>query len=274
MESNQILKAELIDIVFEGRNKNYGAYDLRKKYKERLMFALFGTIGSLVVIFLMIFLSSFFGSNKSKLSFDTKDTQLAEVKKDEPPPPPPPPPPPTPPPPPEVNQIKFTPPKIVKDEEVKPDEKIEEIKEDQTISNKTVETDNTDQIVNAVTEPSNVVQAPPAEDENKIFTKVEVEAGYGGGEAAWRKYLQNNLDGSIPGDKGAQPGSYTVVVRFIVARDGSISDVVAETNFGYGMEEESIRVIKKSGKWTPAIQNGKNVIAYKRQPITWLVQEQ
>ena len=46
------------------------------------------------------------------------------------------------PPPPEINQIKFTPPKIVKDEEVKEDEKIEEIKEDQVISTKTVESDN------------------------------------------------------------------------------------------------------------------------------------
>jgi protein TonB len=39
------------------------------------------------------------------------------------------------------------------------------------------------------------------------------------------------------------------------------------------MEQESVRAIKKSGKWTPAIQNGRNVTAYKRQPITWLVQE-
>ena len=64
-----------------------------------------------------------------------------------------------------------------------------------------------------------------------------------------------------------------MVVRFIVAKDGSVSDVQAETSHGYGMEQESVRVIKKSGKWVAAIQNGRNVISYKRQPITWVVQE-
>jgi protein TonB len=62
-------------------------------------------------------------------------------------------------------------------------------------------------------------------------------------------------------------------VRFIVSKDGSVSDVVAETNYGYGMEQEAIRVIKKSGRWTPAIQNGRNVTAYKRQSMTWIVSE-
>jgi protein TonB len=56
-----------------------------------------------------------------------------------------------------------------------------------------------------------------------------------------------------------------------VAEDGTISDVVADTNHGYGMEEESIRVIIKSGKWTPATQNGRNVNSYKRQSITFVV---
>ena len=81
------------------------------------------------------------------------------------------------------------------------------------------------------------------------------------------------MDSEVPGSNGAPAGSYTVIVRFIVAKDGSVSDVVAETSFGYGIEQESVRAIKKSGKWTPAIQNGRNVTAYKRQPITWVVQE-
>jgi protein TonB len=87
------------------------------------------------------------------------------------------------------------------------------------------------------------------------------------------KIFQNNLDTDVPGSNGAPAGQYTVVVRFIVSKDGSVSDVVAETNHGYGMEQEAIRTIKKSGLWTPAVLYGKNVSSYKRQPITWVVSE-
>jgi len=110
-------------------------------------------------------------------------------------------------------------------------------------------------------------------DEQKIFTLVEVESGYVGGLGAWRQYLQNNLNTDVPGANGAPKGKYTVVVRFIVAKDGTISNVVAETKHGFGMEKESVRVIINSGKWTPAIQNGRNVTSYKLQPITWVVSE-
>jgi hypothetical protein len=110
-------------------------------------------------------------------------------------------------------------------------------------------------------------------DEQKIFTLVEVESGYVGGLGAWRQYLQNNLNTDVPGANGAPKGKYTVVVRFIVAKDGTISNVVAETKHGFGMEKESVRVIINSGKWTPAIYKGRNVNSYKRQPITWVVSE-
>lgn len=274
MESNKILNADILDIIFDGKNKSYGAYELRKTYTSRLKKSLIITGALLLLIFLGSVMANIIDKYKSSSTVDVVDTQMAEIKKDEPPPPPPPPPPPTPPPPPEVNQVKFTPPKIVKDEEVKPDEKIEEIKEDQVISTKTVESDNTNQVVQApVEDNSKAVELPKDDDENKIFTKVEVDASYPGGDGAWRRYLSNNLDGSVPGNEGAPAGTYTVIVRFIVAKDGSVSDVQAETSHGYGMEQESVRAIKKSGKWTPAIQNGRNVTAYKRQPITWVVQE-
>ncbi|MBU3714737.1 MAG: hypothetical protein FGM46_07285 [Ferruginibacter sp.] len=125
--------------------------------------------------------------------------------------------------------------------------------------------------------PSMVAPAPydtlsnNEDDENKIFTKVDVDASFPGDLVGWQKYLQSALDATIPAKYGAPPGSYTVIIRFIVDKDGSVSDVFSETAHGYGMETESIRVIRNSGKWTPAIQNGRNVTAYKRQPITWMV---
>jgi len=274
MEANKILGADILDIIFDGKNKEYGAYQLRKSYKKTLTKALVITGLALLLVLLGTVFAGIIEKNSNK-PLNVLDTQMAEVKNDEPPPPPPPPPPPTPPPPPEINQVKFTPPKIVKDEEVKPDEKIEEIKEEQVISTKTVESDNKTQIVQAPVEDkgTQVVEVKKDDDENKVFTKVEVEAEFPGGQAAWSNYLQKNLNASIPVDNGASGGKYTVIVKFIVSRDGSLSDVQCENDPGFGMCQEAVRVIKKTKNWTPAIQNGRNVNAYRRQPITFVVEE-
>ena len=276
MEANKILNADILDIIFDGKNKAYGAYQLRKTYNSRMLKALVATGAFLLLILIGILVSGKI-NNGEKEKFDVIDASLAEVKKDEPPPPPPPPPPPTPPPPPEIKQIQFTPPVIKKDDEVKKDEKIEEIKDDAAISEKTVITENTKQVVQAPVEDkgTQVVEVPTkVVEEDKVFTKVEIEAEYPGGQGAWANYLRKNLNGQVASDGGAAPGSYTVIVRFIVAKDGTISEVTPETSVGYGMEAEAVRAIKKGPKWTPAQQNGNVVKAYRRQPITFVVAEE
>ena len=162
---------------------------------------------------------------------------------------------------------------VKKDEEVKEDEKIEEIKEDQQISTKTVESENKDAVVAAPVEDAPVT-APVSDDEDKVFTKVENEAEFPGGNAAWARYLEKALGGFNPAEEGAAPGKYQVIVRFIVSKDGSISDVQAETNHGSNMEAMAIKAIKNGPKWKPALQNGRNVNAYRRQPVTFIVEEQ
>ena len=112
------------------------------------------------------------------------------------------------------------------------------------------------------------------EGDSTTYTKVEVEAGFNGGDFSWKAYLMKNLNADIPIQHGAPEGVYTVIVRFIVSKDGSVTEVKAETHLGFGMEEEAVRVIQKGPKWTPAIQNGKFVNAYRRQPITFIVNEQ
>jgi periplasmic protein TonB len=269
MDINKILSADILDIIFDGRNKQYGAYDLRKRYNKTISKALLITAGVALIVFLSSFFISKLTKNVSEL--DVVDTQLAEIKKDAPPPPP------KAPPPPEINQVKFTPPKIVKDEEVKEDEKIEEIKEDQVISTKTVESDNKEAKVEVApeeTKGTQVVEVKKEDDENKIWTKVEKEAEYPGGDAAWRNFLQNNLRGEVPVDNGAGPGTYQVIVKFIVSKDGSLSDVQCESDPGHGMCAEAMRVIKKTKSWKPANQNGREVNAYRRQPITFQVNEE
>lgn len=119
----------------------------------------------------------------------------------------------------------------------------------------------------------NQSRAQFAQTADKVFSKVEVEASFPGGDAAWKEYLLKNLRANVPVKKKAPAGIYKVVVRFIVSVDGSLTDIEAETDFGYGMEDEVIRIIKKGPQWIPAMINGKPVNAYRRQPVTFEITE-
>src|SRR5947207_1623138 len=109
--------------------------------------------------------------------------------------------------------------------------------------------------------------------DNKIFEKVEVEASFPGGEAALDNFIENNLKESIPVDKNAVAGTYTIWLQFIVDKEGNISDIKPLTNHGYGMEDEAVRVMQLSPKWIPAKQNGYIVKAYRKQPITFHIKK-
>jgi TonB-dependent SusC/RagA subfamily outer membrane receptor len=104
-----------------------------------------------------------------------------------------------------------------------------------------------------------------------IFKEALKPAIFNGGEAAWRKYLERNLNSNIPIVNKASPGRYTVSIQFIVNPDGTLSDLKALSRIGFGMEEEVIRVIKNGPNWIPAMQNGKAVSSYKTQPVTFSV---
>ena len=121
---------------------------------------------------------------------------------------------------------------------------------------------------------SNAQPVKKTTSKKSVFDKVEKEAAFSGGQQNWAMFLQKNLNPSIPVNNGAPAGSYTVIIQFIVDKKGEISDVTATTNHGYGMEAECIRVIKKTGKWVPAMQNGKAVNAYRRQPITFQIADE
>lgn len=97
------------------------------------------------------------------------------------------------------------------------------------------------------------------------------EASFKGGPAKWMNFLQRNLDPLVPMNNNAPAGRYTVIARFIVKSDGTLDDIRTETNFGYGMENEVIRLLKKSPKWLPAVFLDKPLNAYRRQPITFEV---
>jgi protein TonB len=271
MEANKILSADILDLIFEDRNKDYGAYDLRKTYSKRIWMALIITASVALLALLGSFLMDQFEGKKSEV--EIKEVTLQDLKQEEKLPEPPPPPPPKPPEPPKIEMTKFTPPKIVEDKEVEepppPQEKLEETK----IATENVEGVKDEGIATPVVvdEGKGVVEEKKEEDENKIFEKVEIEASFKGGEGAWRKYLEKTLNANTPVDNGAPEGTYTVWVQFIVDKTGAISDVKALTSNGYGMEDEAVKVIKRGPSWVAAIQNGRPVKAYRKQPITFVV---
>ena len=117
MEANKILSADILDLVFEGRNKEYGAYDLRRTYNRRMIRALVITGSVALLIFLSSVLASSLNTGDTK-KVDIKEVTIQDIKQEEEKKDIPPPPPPKPPDPPKIEMQKFTPPKIVKDEEV------------------------------------------------------------------------------------------------------------------------------------------------------------
>ncbi|MFN9666506.1 MAG: energy transducer TonB [Bacteroidota bacterium] len=275
MDINKLQTADILDIIFDGRNKEYGAYDLRKTYNRRLTYAL----GAMLLLCLLMLVISVIANSagKEKTQVMVQDISLENVKNEEKKPEPPPPPPPPKQEPPKVEIAKFTPPKIVKDEEVKPEEEIKEVEklEDTKIGTFNQEGVKDEGLVAPPVEKgTGVVEAPKVEEDyDKVFTVVQIPAEFPGGVSAWQRYLERNLNSGIPVDNGAPPGRYTVIVSFTVSKTGAISDVQAENDPGYGTKAEAIRVITKGPSWKPAVQNGRNVIYRHKQGITFVVSE-
>lgn len=104
-----------------------------------------------------------------------------------------------------------------------------------------------------------------------LDTREEKDASFPGGQAGWIRYLQKNLNANTPVNNGAPSGKYQVIIKFRIAKDGNISQVFAETKWGYGMEKEVIRIIENGPAWEPATQYARKVNAYRRQPVTFIV---
>ncbi|MDB5229329.1 MAG: hypothetical protein JWN76_134 [Chitinophagaceae bacterium] len=106
-----------------------------------------------------------------------------------------------------------------------------------------------------------------------LETQPGQEPAFPGGETDWKKFLQRNMNINVPVDNGAPPGSYKVTLEFLVGKDGTVSDVHAINNPGYGTAEEAVRLINRGPKWVPAKLNGEPVAYRKRQPVTFVVSE-
>ena len=258
-----IIKNQWLDIVFEGRNKIYGAYELRKSNTKTTVRALI--IGSVVFSLavaapLIISLIPDSGeeevlADKIKLTKIKLPPKKEEVKPNTPPPPPPPP---------KVDQVKFVKPVVAKTEEITEEPpKIVDLKE-KKIGSETIKGD--PDAVLTVDEP--VGKGPVAEivqEDNNVYNTagIEVKPDFPGGMEKFYKFVGNNY--KTPEEEGLKGKVY---VTFVVEKDGSLTDIKVLRDIGYGTGAEAIRVLKKCPKWTPGEQNGKKVRVLYSLPIT------
>jgi N-acetylmuramoyl-L-alanine amidase len=105
----------------------------------------------------------------------------------------------------------------------------------------------------------------------EIFEKVETQAEFPGGTEAWKKFLMKNLNSSIPVNERWASGTYKILVKFIVEKDGRLTNITTANYTNSKTAQHCIDIIKNGPKWIPAIQNKKVVASYRVQPITFII---
>ncbi|WP_170137604.1 energy transducer TonB [Chitinophaga dinghuensis] len=271
MNSTKIRGDEFLDILFTGRNKDYGAYELRSKYDNRVRNAIICTASLALLLVGGYVANNSWAADKGDLKpFVYKPIQPIDAIIEQPRSTPPPPPPPvaqTPPP--AAPTSKFVAPKVTSDDEAN-----EEIPPVEELRHNAVGFKSQDGVEGGADIPAElagagttgvVTLAVPPEKETP-FTVVEIMPEFPGGLDALGRYLQRNM--RYP-DAARENGIYgTVPVQFVVDRDGTIQEVkVIGARKGGGLEEEAMRVIKSMPKWRPGRQGGRNVPVYFTIPV-------
>ncbi|MCC6369788.1 MAG: energy transducer TonB [Bacteroidia bacterium] len=251
------------DVVFDERNKQYGAYDIRQNYSKRMMFVLGGVL---------LFSIALLGAKKiiDNAPEETDIVQdMSNIAVDLTPPPPAeelPPPPPPPPPPPMVEMVKFVPP-VIKDDAVEEEpQKLQDDVKDTNVGEKDQEGDK-----DLVAPPTEV--AGPAETAApEIFTIVEENAEFPGGITAMQKYMRDNTQYPAVAREAGISGK--CFLKFVVNENGDISNV--EILKGVpgcpDCDREAIRVVKSMPKWKPAKMTGRSVKCYFNLPFSFKIQ--
>ncbi|POY40473.1 energy transducer TonB [Flavobacterium alvei] len=256
-----LLNNHWLEIVFEGRNKSYGAYDLRKSVTTRTTRAFI--IGTILFAFLVSIpmLMRMIPESQDDTTLDAKITAVKLPPKKEKPKenlPPPPPPPPV------ADQVKFVKPVVAKADEV-----VEEIAVVKDLKDKNIGKENIKGDENALLTVEEVghgdVNAQVVEEDNTVYNTagIEVKPDFPGGMEKFNAFVAKNYQ--APEEEGLKGKVY---VTFVVEKDGSLTDIKVLRDIGYGTGKEAIRVLGKCPKWTPGEQNGKKVRCTFSLPIS------
>lgn len=267
MDNSKILSASLLDLIFDNRNKSYGAYELRKTYGRRVTHALLITGGIAAALIGGALLSN---SNEIIVPRKTITVVISDIPEDKP----------------KEVKIKepeaktqaakptkseiYVEPRIVKDEDfTRPMAEQDDLARARISDIRTDGPDVADVVAPSEIDGGKDILVPAKSGVPEIMDIVQVQAKFVGN---WERFLLRNLDPEVAIEHGAPEGRYTAIVQFVVDLDGSISNITALTSHGYGIEQEAMRVIAKSKKWEPGIQNGYPVKSYRRQPVTFVVE--
>jgi protein TonB len=260
MQKENILTASLLDLVFEGRNKAYGAYELRNHYAQRLAKA----VGLVMAMSAAIVVGSLFAQKPAQTAGTLVVVDSVVLQSLDNPPPQPVEPPPAPEPAAPEAMAAITPPMIMPDDEVPPEETMPDLDRIDTsrVGLQNVDGAASDNTVAAapLQRGTGIVEDPApvtAEDPNAILEKVEIAASFPGGIEAWRRYLQHHMNYPETAQENGTQGP--VKVQFVVDKEGNISDVEALNDPGDGIAAEAVRIIRQGPKWKPAQQNGRFV---------------
>lgn len=281
MSKVDLKSKEWCELVFEGRNKAYGAYDLRAKSGRRHLYAIIDIIIGIIVIGIAIGL--FLAAQEAiKNSFAVEEelvTELSELKKEE------------------VKKeekkveipqeqkqeiqkvavkasIAFTVPEIVDqvDESKKLKNQDELNRSNISIASQDYEGDSKDGI-NIDDLRDNQTQggtSAPVEEEAKVYNVVEQMPSFPGGEAALLKYVNTHI--KYPAIAQEQEISGVVVLRFVVKEDGSVGEVIVQKSLEKHCDEEAVRVVKSLPRFIPGKQQGKAVRVWYTLPVRYVIQ--
>jgi protein TonB len=265
------------DLVFEGKNKEYGAYVLRRDTGKRNVKALIWVMIGIALIFAIAYANlAIQNAMKQNAAIET-DVELsklaqkkeAKVERKEPVKV-------------EVEQkvvekvkssVKFTAPEIKKDDEVKPEDEIKS-QDDLSKTNTAIGTfdvKGNDEAEGEVLKAKEVVvDEKPKEEETKVFDVVEQMPSFPGGDAELMKFLHDHMKYPAVAEENGIQGR--VICTFVVERDGSITDVKVIKSVDPSLDKEAIRVLKSMPKWIPGKQNGSAVRVKYTVPVTFKLQ--
>jgi len=273
MKPEMILQADLLDIVFDNRNKEYGAYELRSHYERRLKKSLSIIFISIAVLILSVMVKGYFFPNSHSSIFDPIIPETTITPIDLTPPP--------------IRpkalshstkryeQIAVTKPLITRAEVTKTAPTINDIS-DKIISNKEVSGDKL--LLGDPVQPNanvsgsgSTVKSEANAEEAKPLEVAEVMPQFPGGVEALKRFLVRNL--RMPEGDMEAGMKVNTLVRFVVDKDGTVTGIVLEKSGGKDFDKEVERVIRKMPTWIPGKQNGRNVDVYFHLPVIFQVSE-
>ncbi len=274
MSKVDLIDNSWIELVFENKNKKYGAYQLRKNTGKRNVKALvivFATIAVIIAAFYAKVAIENAMPKKVAIETDVELSKLAQkkeakVERKEPI---------------KVEQeqkvvekvkssVKFTAPEIKKDEDVNPEDELKS--QDELAKTNTAigsfDVKGNDEAEGEVLKAKELIaEEKPKEEETKVFDVVEQMPQFPGGQQALFEYLSKHIKYPVIAEENGVQGR--VIVTFVVERDGSITDVKVVKSVDPSLDKEATRVVKGMPHWIPGKQNGSAVRVKYTVPVTF-----